>query len=79
MNLEQFPGAPKAIWAARQAPPLLSRQEAPPPSCPFRSERAKRHSLVDVGVGVIGEDVVLHPENLHGLLGVFLELKQRPT
>lgn len=32
-------------------------------------------SLVDVGVGVVGENVVLSPEDLHGLLGIFLQLK----
>lgn len=39
-------------------------------------------SLVDVGVGVVGENVVLSPEDLHGLLGIFLQLKhnqQKPV
>lgn len=37
--------------------------------------RGRSDSLVDVGVGVVGENVVLSPEDLHGLLGIFLQLK----
>lgn len=33
--------------------------------------------LVDVGVGVICQDVVLCPQDFHGLLGIFLQLDQR--
>lgn len=34
-------------------------------------------TLVDVGVGVIGEDMVLSPQDLHGLLGILLQLKHK--
>lgn len=37
--------------------------------------KGRSDSLVDVGVGVVGENVVLSPEYLHGLLGIFLQLK----
>lgn len=37
--------------------------------------KGRSDSLVDVGVGVVGENVVLSPEDLHGLLGIFLQLK----
>lgn len=32
-------------------------------------------SLVDVGVGVVGQYVVLCPEDLNGFLGIFLQLE----
>lgn len=37
--------------------------------------KGRGDSLVDVGVGVVGENVVLSPEDLHGLLGIFLQLR----
>lgn len=37
--------------------------------------KGRSDSLVDVGVGVVGENVVLSPEYLHSLLGIFLQLK----
>lgn len=37
--------------------------------------KGRGDSLVNVGVGVVGENVVLSPEDLHGLLGIFLQLK----
>lgn len=37
--------------------------------------KVSSNSLVNVGVGVVGKNVVLSAEDLHGLLGVFLQLK----
>ena len=34
-------------------------------------------SLVDVGVGVVGQYVVLCPQDLHSFLGIFLKLEGR--
>lgn len=42
---------------------------------PSALEQRHKDSLVDVGVGVVGQNVVLGPEDLHGLLGIFLQLK----
>lgn len=39
-------------------------------------KKGRRDSLVNVGVRMVGKDVVLGSENLNGLLGVFLQLKQ---
>lgn len=37
--------------------------------------KVRSNSLVNVGVRVVGKNVVLSPEDLHSLLGVFLQLK----